>query len=131
VPTGKVRFYDAAKGFGFITGDGGEDVFLHAKALPEGVTALKPGTRVDFSVAEGRRGAQALSVTLLEPAVSVSAGRRERDRKKPEELVPLVEDGITLLDDVSNALRRGHRPDKAHAEKLAHVLRFLADQLEP
>lgn len=130
MPTGKVRFYDAAKGFGFITGDGGEDVFLHAKALPEGVTTLKPGTRVDFSVAEGRRGAQALSVTLLEAAPTVSAGRRERDRKPTEELVVIVEDTIKLLDNVSNSLRRGRHPDRSTGAKVAQVLRGLADQLE-
>ena len=42
----------------------------------------------------------------------------------------LIEDSIKLLDDVSNSLRRGRRPDKAHGDKLAKVLRFLADQLE-
>jgi CspA family cold shock protein len=130
VPTGKVKWYDAEKGFGFISDDEGGDVFLHANALPEGVTTLKGGVRVDFSVAEGRRGAQALSVRLLEPAPTVSAGKREQSRKKPEELVPVVEDTIKLLDDVSNSLRRGRRPDKAHGNNLAKVLRGLADQLE-
>jgi CspA family cold shock protein len=130
VPTGKVRFYDADKGFGFIAGDEGEDVFLHASALPEGVTTLKKGTRVDFGIVEGRRGAQALSVRVLEPSPSVAAGKREQTRKKPEELVVLIEDSIKLLDDASNSLRRGRRPDKAHGDKLATVLRFLADQLE-
>jgi CspA family cold shock protein len=130
VPTGKVRFYDADKGFGFIAGDEGEDVFLHASALPEGVTTLKKGARVEFGIVEGRRGAQALSVRVLEPAPSVSAGKREQTRKKPEELVVLIEDSIKLLDDASNSLRRGRRPDKAHGDKLAAVLRFLADQLE-
>jgi CspA family cold shock protein len=130
VPTGKVRFYDADKGFGFIAGDEGEDVFLHASALPEGVTTLKKGTRVDFGIVEGRRGAQALSVRVLEPSPSVTAGKREQTRKKPEEMVVLIEDTIKLLDDASNSLRRGRRPDKAHGDKLATVLRFLADQLE-
>lgn len=130
MPTGKVKWYDAEKGFGFISDDEGGDVFLHANALPEGVTTLKGGVRVDFSVAEGRRGAQALSVKLLEPAPTVSAGKRELSRKKPEELVPVVEDTIKLLDDVSNSLRRGRRPDKAHGNNLAKVLRGLADQLE-
>ena len=131
MPTGKVKWYDAEKGFGFISDDDGSDVFLHANALPEGVATLKGGTRVEFSVAEGRRGTQALAITLLEPAPTVSAGKREASRKSPEDLAPLVEDAIKLLDNASNALRRGRRPEKDHATKLAAVLRFLADQIEP
>ena len=130
MPTGKVKWYDAEKGFGFVSDDEGGDVFLHANALPEGVTTLKGGTRVEFGIVEGRRGAQALSVRVLEPAPSVAAGKREQTRIKPEDLVTVIEDSIKLLDDVSNSLRRGHRPDKAHGNKLAKVLRGLADQLE-
>ena len=73
MPTGKVRFYDADKGFGFIAEDDGRDVFLHANALPEGVTTLKKGARVEFGVVEGRKGAQALQVKVLEPTQSVAA----------------------------------------------------------
>ena len=131
MPTGKVKWYDAEKGFGFISGDDGSDVFLHANALPEGSSTLKGGARVEFSVAEGRRGTQALAVTLLEPAPSVAAGKREQNRKSPEDLAPLVEDAIKLLDSTSNSLRRGRRLDKEHGTKVAAVLRFLADQLEP
>jgi CspA family cold shock protein len=130
VPTGKVKWYDAEKGFGFLSDDEGGDVFLHANALPEGVTTLKGGTRVEFGIVEGRRGAQALSVKLLEPAPSVSAGKRERDRKNPEELVPLIEDTIQLLDAVSSSLRRGRRPEKAVGGNVARALRGLADQLD-
>jgi cold shock protein len=130
VPTGKVRFYDAEKGFGFISGDEGEDVFLHANALPEGVTTLRGGTRVEFGIVEGRRGAQALSVTLLDPAPSVAANRRERDRKPTEDMVVIVEDVIKLLDNASNDLRRGRYPEKKHAANLARALRGIADQLE-
>jgi CspA family cold shock protein len=131
VPTGKVKWYDAEKGFGFISDDDGGDVFLHANALPEGVSTLKGGARVEFSVAEGRRGTQALQLTLLEPAPSVAAGKREAGRKSPEDLAPLVEDAIKLLDSASNSLRRGRRLDKDHGTKVAQVLRFLAEQLEP
>ena len=131
MPTGKVKWYDAEKGFGFISEDDGTDVFLHANALPAGVTTLKGGARVEFSVAEGRRGTQALAVTLLEAAPTVTAGKREANRKSPEDLAPLVEDAIKLLDNASNSLRRGRRLDKEHGTKVAQVLRFLADQLEP
>ena len=65
MPTGKVKFFDSEKGFGFVSGDAGEgDVFVPASALPEGVAGLKGGQRIEFSIAEGRRGAQALSVSL-------------------------------------------------------------------
>ena len=77
VPTGQVRFFNAEKGFGFLTTEDGEDVFVHVSALPAGTTNLRQGTRVDFSVAEGRKGKQALSVTVLEtPPSVVKAGRR-------------------------------------------------------
>ena len=59
MPTGKVKFYDAEKGFGFLSSDEGADVFLHASALPEGVTTLKGGTRVEYGIVEGKRGTQA------------------------------------------------------------------------
>lgn len=131
MPTGKVKFFDTAKGFGFVSGDGGEgDVFVPASALPEGVEGLKSGQRIEFSIAEGRRGAQALAVRLLDPAPSVSAGRKVRDRKAPEEMVVIVEDLIKLLDSVSESLRRGHYPDKSHGDKVAQVLRAVAGDLE-
>ena len=61
MPTGKVKFFDEDKGFGFIASDEGSEVFLHISALPAGTTSIKPGTRIEFSVADGKRGAQALS----------------------------------------------------------------------
>ena len=55
MPTGKVKFFDAERGFGFIMGEDGGQVFLHSSALPEGV-APRPGTRVEYGVgARGRR----------------------------------------------------------------------------
>jgi CspA family cold shock protein len=56
VPTGKVKFFDADKGFGFVASDDGGEVFVHANALPTGTSELKPGTRVEFGVADGRKG---------------------------------------------------------------------------
>jgi CspA family cold shock protein len=130
VPTGKVRFYDADKGFGFIAEDGGADVFLHANALPEGVTTLKKGARVEFGIVEGRKGAQALAVKILEPTKTVTALRRERDRKPADEMVVIIEDVVQLLDRVSEGLRKGHYPDKRVATSVSRALRGLADQLE-
>jgi CspA family cold shock protein len=130
VPTGKVRFYDAEKGFGFIAEDEGADVFLHASALPEGVTTLRKGTRVEFGVVEGRRGAQALSVRVLESTPSVAANRRERDRKPADEMVVIIEDLMQLLDGVSNGLRKGRYPERKVGTKVAQVLRRVADDRE-
>jgi CspA family cold shock protein len=133
VPTGKIKFFDADKGFGFVSvddTDGGGDVFVPASALPAGVTTLRGGARIEFSVVEGRRGSQAMNVHVLEPAVSVAVNRKVRDRKPAEEMVVIVEDVIKLLDSVSNDLRRGRYPDKAHGNKVAQVLRAVADDLE-
>ncbi|MBK8461890.1 MAG: cold-shock protein [Nigerium sp.] len=58
MPSGRVRFFDADKGFGFIAVEGGGDeVYVHASALPAGVTTLKKGQQVEFGVIDGRRGA--------------------------------------------------------------------------
>jgi CspA family cold shock protein len=59
MPTGKVRWYDVDKGFGFLATDDGEDVFVHASALPDGTTSLKQGARVEFGIVDGKRGKQA------------------------------------------------------------------------
>jgi CspA family cold shock protein len=102
VPTGKVKWYDAEKGFGFVTSDEGDDVFVHVSALPAGVSALKPGSKVEFGIADGRRGKQALSVTVLSSASVVKGSRKPAD-----DMAVIVEDLIKLLDRVSNDLRRG------------------------
>ena len=126
MPLGKVRFYDADKGFGFLTKDEGGDVYVRSTALPAGVAALKTGQRVEFGVVEGRRGEQALSVRLVEVPASLSKAHR----KPPEQMTVLVEDLIKMLDGVGNGYRRGRHPDAKTAPKLASVLRAVADELE-
>jgi CspA family cold shock protein len=126
VPTGKVKWFNADKGFGFLAEDDGEDVFVHRDALPSGVTELKPGQRVEFGIVQGRKGNQALSVRVLDPMPSVVRATR----KPAEELAPLVEDLIKMLDTTSNSLRRGRYPDRGEARKIAALLRAFADNLD-
>ncbi len=126
MPTGKVKWYDADKGFGFLTRDDGGEVFVHSSALPTGTASLRAGQRVEFGIVEGRKGAQALQVRLLEPPPSMA----KVARKKPDEMIVIVEDLIKLLDGVSNTFRRGKHPDNRDAAKIAAVLRAVADDLE-
>jgi cold shock protein len=129
VPTGKVKWYDSDKGYGFLARDDGGEVFVHSSALPAGTATLRQGQRVEFGIAEGRRGAQALQVRLLEPPPTVAVAKQAR--KKPDEMIVIVEDLIKLLDEVSTTYRRGKHPDARDAKKIAAVLRAVADDIEP
>jgi cold shock protein len=127
VPTGKVKWYDADKGFGFIAAEGGADVHVRSAALPSGIAALKPGQKVEFGMAEGRRGPQALSVKLIDAPPSVVAATR----RPAEELHGLVDDMIKLLESKALPdLRRGRYPDRATGSRMAAVLRAVADELD-
>ncbi len=63
--SGTVKWFNDAKGFGFITTDGGEDVFVHSSAIQSrGFRSLSEGAQVEFDVIEGPKGLQAANVTI-------------------------------------------------------------------
>ena len=126
VPTGKVKWYDAEKGFGFLSREDGDDVYVRASSLPEGLTTLKAGTRVEFGILSGRKGEQAHQVQVLDAPPSVVKAMR----RKPEEMVGIVEDLIRLLEDVGAGYRAGRHPDARTSAPTAKLLRGLADELE-
>ncbi|MBA4541781.1 MULTISPECIES: cold shock domain-containing protein [Thermoactinomyces] len=60
---GKVKWFNAEKGYGFIEREGGEDVFVHYSAIQmEGFKTLEEGQEVEFEIVEGSRGPQAANV---------------------------------------------------------------------
>lgn len=126
MPTGRVKWFSLEKGFGFISNDEGEDVYLSSEALPTGVTTVKPGTKLEFSIADGRRGPQALSVSIVEAPPTISTG----SRGKNDDLAAMIEDTIKILDRFGNGLRSGRSSTTADGERLAKVLRGIASQID-
>ncbi len=127
MPTGKVKWFDIDKGFGFLSRDDGDDVYVHKSALPPGVDELTAGQKVEFGIAQGRRGDQALSVRVLDkpPSLASAAARRE-----PEELHAMIEDMIKMLDIVQQDLARGRYPDRKKAKMVAEVVHAVARDIE-
>ena len=63
---GTVKWFNAEKGYGFITGEDGKDVFVHFSAIQgEGFKSLEEGQTVEFEVQQGARGPQAANVVKL------------------------------------------------------------------
>jgi CspA family cold shock protein len=129
MPTGKVKWYNAEKGFGFLSQEDGPDVYVRADALPDGVATLQPGTRVEFGIVQGRKGDQALQVNILEAPPSVARAQANARRKNPEEMVLIVEDLIRMLDDLGEGYRKGRHPDPKTGKAIAALLHALGDQL--
>ena len=87
---------------------------------------MKPGTRVEFGIVDGKKGAQALSVRVLEAPPSLV----KMSRKPADEMSVIVEDLIRLLDNISGGLKRGKQPETVQSQKIAALLRKLADELD-
>ncbi|WP_426215640.1 cold-shock protein [Pseudomonas sp. DWRC2-2] len=64
--TGTVKWFNAEKGFGFITQDGGGDIFVHFSAITgDGFRTLEENQKVEFEVTQGAKGAQAENVRVV------------------------------------------------------------------
>ena len=64
--TGTVKWFNAAKGYGFIEREGGPDVFVHFSAIQaDGFRSLQEGQQVEFTIENGPKGLQAANVTLV------------------------------------------------------------------
>lgn len=126
MPIGKVRWFDADKGFGFVTNPGDEDVYVNKSVLPDGVEELFPGQRVEFDFAAGRRGPQALRVKVLD-----EPRRRNVQRRKPEELSSMLSDVLTVIEtQIQPALAAGRYPERKEGRQVAEILRAIAKELD-
>ncbi|WP_166973652.1 cold-shock protein [Brevibacterium atlanticum] len=125
MPTGRVKWFDTDKGFGFVVAEDGSQAFLHSSVLPEGLEVTK-GTRLEYDVVDSRRGAQVLKARPLSTPSKVSKARR----RPAEDMAVMVEDVIKVLDDLNNGLQHGRYPDPTHGNKVASLLRAIADDLE-
>lgn len=84
MPTGKVKWFNDAKGYGFIETEEGKDVFVHFSAISmEGYKSLSEGQTVDFEAVESAKGLQATRVGLMQAAESAAP--------MPESATPAIE----------------------------------------
>ncbi|GAB3077260.1 cold-shock protein [Corynebacterium aquatimens] len=126
MPVGKVKWYDAEKGFGFASNPGNEDVFIGKSVLPDGVEELEAGQRIEFDFAAGRRGPQALRVKVLD-----SPRRKKINRRKPDELASMLADVMSMLEtQVQPALDAGRYPERKESRQIAEILRAVAKELD-
>ena len=93
--------------------------------MPQG-TVVKAGTKLEFGVAAGKRGMQALSVRVLENPPSL----QRQSRPSADDMAARLEDLIKMLDREGVNLRRGHYPDSARGARIGALLRRVADDFD-
>ena len=77
MPSGKVKWFDPRKGYGFIVGDEGQDVFVHYTSIVgDGFRALKDGETVDYELVSGEKGFQARNVVKMSQPGQQAAGQQ-------------------------------------------------------
>lgn len=81
---GSVKWFNVRKGFGFISGEDGQDYFVHFSALKKG-TFIRENDRVSFEAVETDKGKQAKDVVLLQKGSEIMGGRKDREEPKEEE----------------------------------------------
>jgi CspA family cold shock protein len=117
---GTVSWYDGEKGFGFVTPDsGGEDLFVHVRALPAGVTELFEGDRVTYDVGTSDKGLQARSIRLVGSAPAAPAPGRSGPSRETGDPVRGGEGVVARYD-----AERGFgfiTPDAGGADLFVHV----------
>ena len=65
--TGRVKWFDSKKGYGFITAENGKEIFVHFSGIvKEGFMSLNEGQTVEFEIGTGAKGEQAINVTVVE-----------------------------------------------------------------
>jgi cold shock protein len=130
VATGQVKFYDAKKGFGFLSPDGGgADLFVAKTVLAAGMDGLSPGQRVEFDAATGQRGLYARSVRTLSAKTVDPSTPAALALLSPRELDTLITDLIAALDaTVLPELRQGNYP--ATTTPALAMVRALAGHLD-
>jgi CspA family cold shock protein len=84
VATGTVKWFSDEKGYGFIAGEDGKDLFVHYTGIADGgFRTLPEGARVQFEVREGRKGLEAFDVVVIsQPAAAGRPGAQPRGRRR-------------------------------------------------
>ncbi|MBO6049981.1 MAG: cold shock domain-containing protein [Aeriscardovia sp.] len=121
MPTGKIRWFDSKKGYGFIAGEDGKEVYFSASNLPSSFTP-KSGMKVEYSEIEEAGRMQAFNLHVVQRSVP--------RRHTSDEMNAIIEDLIKLLDSTNAKLKHGKWPDPLTCNRLAKMLRAVAEDFD-